>query len=123
MLLDTSAWVEFFTGEDKGRKVKNVLLEEKCYTSIVSLAEISNWAMKKGRDPKRFLDIIDSLSETINLSREACILAGELNFKRKQETKKWGMMDSFILATALLYGFTILTADSDFRDLENATLL
>jgi hypothetical protein len=53
----------------------------------------------------------------IELDEDITVLAGRLNFERKKINKKWGMLDSFILASGSIYGFKILTKDGDFRDL------
>ena len=99
MLLDTSAWIEFFEGTNKGARVRDVLNQNKCYTSIVSLAEVTNWSLKEKRDAMFFIDTIGKLSSVINMDNSIVVLAGGLNFERKKKNKKWGMLDSFILAT------------------------
>ena len=56
MLLDTSAWAEFFIKSEKGEIVKRYLKAEECQTNIVTLAEISNWAMKENLNGKELID-------------------------------------------------------------------
>lgn len=119
MLLDTSAWIEFFIGSAKGKRVRQVLGEEDCYTSIVSLAEVTNWALKENKEVSPLIGAIKQLSNVIGLDEDITVLAGELNFERKKIIKKWGMLDSFILATGSIYGLKIITKDSDFIDLPN----
>jgi predicted nucleic acid-binding protein len=121
--LDTSAWIELFEETKNTNKVKAVLLSEECHTSIVSIAEIVNWAVKGKREHAVFINGIDRLSTVIEADEEIAKLAGKLNFERKKKNKKWGMMDSFVLATSLTYGLEILTKDSDFEDLPNVILL
>lgn len=123
MLLDTSAWIEFFIGSDKGRRVKEVLSIAECYTSIVSLAEVTNWALKEKRDTKFLINAIGQLSTVIKLDEDITVMAGQLNFERKKTNKKWGMIDSFILATAMIYNLTILAKDPDYKDLEAVEML
>jgi predicted nucleic acid-binding protein len=123
MLLDTSAWVEFFEGTNKGARVKDVLSQNKCYTSIVSLAEVTNWSLKEKRNAVFFVDTIGKLSSIINLDDSIAILAGRLNFERKKINKKWGMLDSFILATGMAYNLKILAKDPDYRDLKDVEIL
>ena len=123
ILLDSSAWVEFFIESEKGEVVKNILKTKECYTSIVTLAEISNWVMKHDLEGKELVQFIINSSKVLNLNYETSFLAGELNFKRKKIIKNWGMVDSLILATSLYYDLKILTKDSHFRDLENAEIL
>ena len=123
IILDTSAWIEFFIKSKKGELVKEILKKGECYTSIVSISEISNWALRENKDGKEITEFVIKTTEIININNEISFLAGELNFKRKKKVKNWGMLDSFILATALIYSFTILTKDSHFKDLENVHIL
>ena len=123
MLLDTSAWIEFFIGSRKGSRVKDVLTSDDCYTSIVTLAELSSWSLKEGQDTKRLIDTVKELSSVIELDEDISVLAGKLNFEGKKSSKKWGMIDSFILASGMIYGLRILTKDNDFRHISSAEIL
>ncbi len=123
ILLDTSAWVELFLGTEKGKKVERVLTAERCYTSISTLSELSNWALRERLEPDPFIDKVRKTSLVIRLDEEVAILAGRLNFERKKISKKWGMLGSFILAIGLIYNLRILTKDSDFKDLVSAEIL
>ncbi len=123
MLLDTSAWVEFFIGSAKGKRVKEFLGDVDCYTSIVSLAEVTNWALKENKEVPSLINTIKQLSNVIELDEDITVLAGKLNFERKKIIKKWGMLDSFILASGSIYELKILTKDSDFRDLPDVVML
>ncbi len=123
MILDTSAWIEFFVKSDKGLKVKDALNRERCYTSIVTISEISNWAMKQNVSHEELIDIVIQTTHILPLNLSTARLAGELNYKRKKKIKDWGMLDSMILATALAYDLKILTKDSHFKDLDNAEML
>ncbi len=55
MLLDTFAWVEFFRGTKKGIKVKKILKENQCFTSAISLAELSYWCKKEKIEIKKII--------------------------------------------------------------------
>lgn len=123
MLLDTSAWIEFFIGSEKGKRVKDILYKNDSYTSIVTLAEVTNWALKESRDAEFLVKAIKQLSNIIELDEDMAVLAGKLNFERKKSNKKWGMLDSFILASGSIYGLKILTKDSDFKDLSDVEIL
>lgn len=122
-ILDTSAWIEFFMRSDEGTKVKKHLEEGNCYTSIASVAEISNWATKENMDGKRLMRYVADLSRMLGLTMEISFLAGELNFQRKKTEENWGMMDSFVLASSKINNLKILTKDSHFKDLPNAEIL
>ena len=123
LLLDASAWIEYFNGSDKGNHVKSVLEKEDCCTCITTLAEIVNWASRENKESKPLIDTIYGLSSIIKVNEDIAVLAGRLNFERKKVNTKWGMLDSFFLATGELYGLRILTKDSDFGDLGTVEIL
>ena len=125
MLLDTSAWIELFQGTDNTAIVKNILETGENFTSAITFAEIVYWCSRNGLDDKisSYLDGIKNGSTILSLSEAIAISAGKLNYERKKTVKNWGMIDSLILATSLIYDLKILTKDSHFKDLENAEIL
>ena len=123
MILDTSSWVEFFIKSEKGELVKRILKNEECYTCIVTIAELSNWALRENQDGKELIKFVLSSTKLLDLNPEISFLAGKLNFNRKKTIKNWGMADSLILSTALFYNLKIPTKDNHFKDLENAEML
>ena len=125
MLFDTSVWIEFFQGTDKGKKVEKILVREENFTSIVTFAEVINWCFKNNKEDKieAYIEGIKKGSKILDLDEIIIIIAGELNYRRKQMEKNWGMLDSFILATAQVYNLKILTKDLHFKDLPNIEML
>ena len=123
MMLDTSAWIELFQKSAEGKRVAEILNSEECHTSMATLAEICDWAIRNKRDPEPMIRDVHGSAEVVPLEEQIVILAGELNPARKAKAKNWGMMDSFILATGQMYGLMILTKDSHFKDLENVEML
>ncbi|MEK6984093.1 MAG: PIN domain-containing protein [Nanoarchaeota archaeon] len=125
MLLDTSAWIEFFQDTDKRPIVQNILKNEENFTSEITFAEIINWCFnyKLENKAKEYINGIKKGSKILMLNEAVIIYAGKLNYERKKIVKNWGMVDSLILATSLLYDLKILTKDSHFKDVENAKIL
>ena len=124
MLLDTSAWVEFIEGTEKGREVRGIIEGRENFTSIATIAELAQWCLRSGReDVAATIKEIKRISQTLPLTKTISIEAGKLNYERKKAGKKWGMMDSIIVATAQTYGLKILTKDNAFRNLPDAQVL
>ncbi len=125
MLFDTSAWIEFFQGTERGKKVQEPLKNEENFTCIVTFAELINWCLRNRLENKitSYIKTIKQGSELIDLDETMVTLSGRLNYERKMVVKDWGMMDSFILATSLVYDLKILTKDLHFKDLSNAVIL
>lgn len=124
MILDTSAWVEFIEGTEKGKVVRSILEREESFTSIVTFSEIAQWCLRTGReDAAATVNEIKRISRILPLTETISTGAGKLNYERKKEGKKWGMIDSMIVATAQIYGLKILTKDYAFRDLAEVQVL
>lgn len=125
MLFDTSAWIEFFQGAEKSKIVENILKTEDNFTSEITFAEIVNWCFKNKIEGKtsEYTEGIKKGSKILKLDESILVLAGQLNFDRKKIEKNWGMLDSFILATAQIYNLKILTKDAHFKDLPNVEIL
>ncbi|HLC32335.1 MAG TPA: PIN domain-containing protein [Candidatus Nanoarchaeia archaeon] len=123
ILLDASAWIEFFLESEKFSKTEQIIESEQACTSMITFAEIANWCNKNNKDVSECIKFIKNGSEIINLNEGIIVAAGRLNYERKKKIPKWGMIDSLILATAQMYDLTILTKDRDFRDLPNVELL
>jgi len=125
MIIDTYALVELLKNTEKGKKVANILLRERCYTCITSLAEIAEWAIKNNLEDKleKYISDIKIASTILYLNERIAMLAGRVNCERKRMVKNWGMMDSFITALANLANLKILTGDKHFKDLSNVVML
>ena len=125
MLFDTSAWIEFFQGSNKAEKVKERLTTEENFTSIVTFAELINWCLKNNIENKinEYIEGIKSSSTILDLDETIVVAAGKINYERKKVVKNWGMLDSFILSTALVYNLKVLTKDTQFEDLPNVEII
>jgi len=111
MIFDSYAWIELFQGSHKGKKVKQILKTRKCFTSIVTLSEITNWALKNNLNHIYYIKSIEKQSQIVPLTNRISVLAGKINFEHKRKIKDWGMLDSFIYSTALIYGLNVLTGE------------
>ena len=124
MILDTSAWVEFIEGTERGQEVKAVLEREENFTSMVTLSEIAQWCLRNGRENvAATIDEVKRISQILPLTEAISIRAGKLSYERKKGGRKLGMIDSIIVATAQAYGLKILAKDNAFRDLPDARIL
>lgn len=125
MLIDTYAWVEFFRGTEGGKTVRKILKAEKCYTSVVTVAELVEWCLRNdlGTRIEEYAREITRSSILLGLDEQIAMLAGKVNYDRKKMARGWGMIDSLILATVVSYNLNIITGDSHFRDLPNAEVL
>ena len=122
MLLDSYAWVEFLNASEKGTAVAKIIRENDCFTSSISIAEISEWIERENLNREKTLQVIRENSRIIEASQEVMELAGILKVVKRKEAKNFGMIDAIILATAKQYNLKIVTGDRHFAG-ENCLFL
>jgi len=126
MLIDSSAWTEYFMGTAKGEKAKKVI-EGKglTYTCAIVIAEIYSKSLRT--------DGAERAEERVNFIAERCVFipldedaarsAGIIHGEMKAHIKDFGMADAFILAAARERNARILTSDTHFKDMEEAAFI
>ncbi|MBI2598188.1 MAG: PIN domain-containing protein [Candidatus Diapherotrites archaeon] len=122
MLLDTYAWIELFNGTIKGFKVKEIIAGNQCFTSAISIAELSEWIEKNKLNREHIFHVVKNLSTIIEVNQEQLETAGVLKIEKRKAFKDFGLIDAIILATAKQYGLPILTGDKHFEG-ENVIML
>jgi len=114
ILVDTSAWIEFFRKKDPYYKVILELIDtSKVCCSGIILAELLQGAKsQKELDVlKEFLHVFDFLPESTEMWRKA----GELSYLLRQKGKSVGLSDCYISVVANTNDATLLTLDKHFE--------
>lgn len=123
ILLDTSAWIEYFIGSKQGEAVNNYLNNNEIITSIVSLLELSYKADKEKWNIKDYLNFIKLKSEIIGIKESSILEFGAIYNKSRTKQKDFGFADAIILLTALSEKAQILTKDYHFKNFDNVIFL
>ena len=123
-VIDSYAWIEYFSGSNKGQAAKKYIEEEGAATPTIVIAELSRKLTKEialGRETVdgrlTRLGFLRSASSVIDLTEEIATLSGEIDVERKRRVPRWGLADSVILATARTVNAKVVTGDGHFRDL------
>jgi predicted nucleic acid-binding protein len=115
-LVDSSGWLSYLLDEpNAGRFVQSIVnTEELIVPSIVVLEVYRHLRRSLGIETaaQAVSTLIDC--QTVDLTREIAILAGELGIRYKLP-----LADSVVLATARSFNAILWTQDSDFEGLEN----
>ncbi len=127
-LLDTWAWIEFYIGSEKGKEIyKKLESNKKCFTSVISLAEMSDnyqsGNLKSDNKWKEIRSFIESKTEIIRLNQEICSRAGKIKQEERQKFPDFGLMDAIILSTARENNLKVITGDKHLKDKEKAEKL
>ena len=124
-VVDAYAWIEYLKGSEKGRRVAEIIENDlnEVFTSAATVSEIVSKSMRENKEANIALSHINNLSIVINLTQDISIAAGELHFETKKVNKEFGMLDSFVAATARKINAKILTGDEDFKNFKNALFI
>ncbi len=126
VIIDSWAWIEYFSGSKYGRIVKEYLNKHSIITPNIVLLEIAGKYIREGFDAqeifRRLLFIMkksDVVDFDYKLAIEAakCMVELRIHAKKLRIKKKPGIADGLILALARKIGGKILTGDDHFKDL------
>ena len=118
-LLDSFAWVEYFTGSMRGSKVKTYVDGgEFLYTPSICLTEVKARYLRDGRNPKAELEFISERSFILALGKETALLAAEIKQNLGLHT-----IDAVVYATARERKLTVVTGDQHFKGLPDVEMI
>lgn len=122
LIVDSFAWIEFFKGTEKGKKVLNHLKnsEGSVATTAANYYEVYYRITQDAGAVKReeALKVIRNVAMIVPINEELAAIAGEIRLR-----KGLSAVDSFTLAAAKKFGGKVLTGDKHFAGLEEALLL
>lgn len=124
-VIDTYAWMEYFIGSEKGKRVKTIVEDtsNNIFTSIVSLAEMVSVVKREGGDHNAVYYKLMSLSKLAGVSPEFCKEVGIEHAEIKKRVKDFGLADAFVLTAAKKLNAKIVTGDPHFNGIKGAILL
>ncbi len=124
VVLDAWAWLELFSGSEKGRAVDRRVSEAaQAYTSSVTLAEVVSVSARRGRTTEDKIASIRSLPRIDLPSSDDAMQAGLLHAEVTKRITSFSLADAFVLQLARKVGAKVLTGDPDFRGVKEAELI
>lgn len=124
-LLDSFAWIEYFSGSKQGEKVNELLEKESCYTPIIVFAELSGYYAKNNIGSwQKDREFIQSKTPILQMSNDLASTSGKLKeFVRNKYKNNFGLADAIILAAARSLGAKVVTGDHHFKVFKNVEFL
>ena len=117
VLVDTSAWIEFFRGTPSacGDKVGELLRRGR--TCVTGLIVVELWRGAKGTQELRTLNQLVRSVTSLEVNDEVYRKAGELSYRMARRGLKLGTVDAVIAATAMRHDSPVLTLDDHFHQI------
>lgn len=105
--LDSSFWVEYFSGSKLGLKARSLLESGvQCFSPSVVLTEVGALALRAGENAAGQMDEIRSRSVIVPISSQIAIRAGEEKAKHSLYA-----LDAIIYACSVHTGSVLITQD------------
>jgi predicted nucleic acid-binding protein len=116
---DSSAWIEYFAGTTKGRKVKKYIDENaNIFTPSICLMEIKNKYLREGYKYKDRIEFISNISSIIDINKEIALRGAEIKNKYDLYT-----VDAVIYAASKLKKSILITGDHHFEKLKDVEII
>jgi predicted nucleic acid-binding protein len=123
-LLDSYAWLEYFDGSDAGKKVEKLLNSSECFTSSLSIAEVTIKLLKNNRDAQAGLQIMKQSSKELLVDHDTAFEAANLYVEKRKTIKDIGIVDVIIMTQARQNALIVITGDREhFKDEKYVVLL
>ncbi len=125
-MVDSYAWVEFFLGSSKGKRVKEIVeTAADVYTPDIVLAELSRKYLREGVSEslvRERLGTVQAASQTVPITLDLAISASKAYTELSESSKRRkrrspSLFDGLVLGTARLKEAKVLTGDPHFQDL------
>lgn len=119
-VIDTYAWIEYFRGTEKGRKVNPLFNHDtnRFLTPECCVFELKCWTLSENIDFKAVLQTVRSISTIETVSYDSWLRAAKIRHDCRKNIKDFGLVDSLIVAIQEKHKAMIISGDKHFKTLK-----
>ncbi len=116
-IIDTYAWVEYFIGSERGKKVKKIVEDEDntIITPECCLAEIKGWCIRENFDFDEIYSLVRKISDIECILTQDWLDAAAIRSEMRKTLKDFGMIDALIMAQQKRMGCRVVSGDLHFK--------
>ncbi len=123
-IIDTSAWIEYLDGSEKGEKINNILKSnEKVYIIPVILSELISKVKRSNGNIELVYGSLIKNSEILSLTPRIAKEAGLLHTEVKLTLPSFSLTDATIICSAKAFKLKILTTDNHFKKFKETIII
>ena len=124
LVVDSWAWIEYFSGSEMGRKADEAMRDSsELWTSVATIAEVVSKYRRSRREEGPAIRAITTLSRVGVPTLEDALDAGKIHSELKANMPNFSFADSFVLQLARKVNGRVLTGDPDFEGVKEADLI
>ena len=116
VLVDSWAWIEYFKGSSAAQKAKEIIESSRqIIVSTINISEVYLFLLRnKPNEAEKLVKFVLDSSFVIPVETNLSLKAAKIKYSRKM-----GLADAIVLATAEENKAEILTGDDDFKGMDN----
>ena len=124
-IIDTSAWIEYLIGSNKGKILTNLFKSaaNKFITVECSLAELTGYSLREKIDFRRIYGMIRQNSIILPVLTEHWLEAGKIKTQLRGKLQGFGLIDALLVAKQKELNCKLISADSHFNSLKDVVYL
>ena len=124
-ILDTYAWVEYFSGTKKGEVVRKLFDDTKNeFLSIeCSISELRGWSIREKKDFGKLYGIVKANSQIETVDLQDWLKAAEIKSEMRRTMSDFGLIDAILVAKQKRYECKVVSGDPHFENLKDVVYL
>jgi predicted nucleic acid-binding protein len=122
-IVDASAWIEYFSGTAKGKRVKDEIERGEVLITGFIVAEVCAKFLREGRSTHAVLDAFAFLASFIDFNAHLGERTANIYVEIRRKKSKFSMADAHVLACAQEFGAKVVTCDNDFVGIKEAIVV
>jgi PIN domain nuclease of toxin-antitoxin system len=124
IVLDSSAWLEYFSGTEKGKHVRKLITPHT--TVLVTgmiVAEVLSKFLRLGLPTNEVLGNMQMTGALFPFDFELAEQTAHIYHNQRAKNSKFGIVDAHIVAIGLLGKAKVITCDNEFSGLPNTLVV
>ena len=123
-IVDSSAWIEYLEGSEKGEKISNILNQNnEIFILSLNIAEVVSRIKRKKSNFNLAYETLITKAKLLNLTPKIAKEAGILHGEIKPKVKSFSLADALIIKSAEAISAKIITTDYHFKSFKEVVLI
>lgn len=124
-IIDTYAWIEYFSNSKKGIVLKDLFesQKDKFVTMECCIAELKGYCLKNNLDFRKAYSVVRSNSVVLPVMFDQWVSAAEIKFELRKSIQHFGLIDAILVAKQKELKCRVVSGDPHFRSLSNVVYI
>ena len=119
-IVDSWAWIEYFTGSKNGLKLKKLIdnKNHKLITMECTLSEVKSYCLRTKSDFDRLNKIVKKNSIILPVMMDIWLKAAEAKYEIRKKVKDFGLIDAILVTKQNELNCMLISGDEHFKNMK-----